>query len=86
MKNQVVYILKVSNQNEDGSYDYVKMAGVFAKKEDAIAKAEEKIERMMLEWWGAKVTRMKNTANYQAVVISETGIRKWYEVIETEVK
>ena len=25
-----IFILKVSNQNEDGSYDYVKMAGALS--------------------------------------------------------
>ena len=37
-----IFILKVSSQNEDGSYDYVKMAGAFFKFEDAMAKAQEK--------------------------------------------
>lgn len=80
---QLVYILKVSNQNEDGSYDYVKVAGVFAKREDAIAKRDEKIERMKLEWWNCKVKKHNADTVY---IVSETGIRKWYEIIEMAVK
>lgn len=45
-----IHILKLSNQNEDGSYDYVKMAGAFFKFEDAMAEAVPKRERMKLEW------------------------------------
>jgi hypothetical protein len=78
-----IFILKVSNQNEDGSYDYVKIAGAFFKFEDAMAKAVEKRERMKLEWPNYK-QGMHNGCTLW--IQSETGIRKWYEVIETVVK
>jgi hypothetical protein len=81
--NQLVYILKVSNQNEDGSYDYVKVAGVFAKREDAIVARDQRIERMRTEWWGCKVKKHNSDTVY---IKSETGIYKWYEIMEMPVK
>lgn len=78
-----IFILKVSNQNEDGSYDYVKMAGAFFKFEDAMAKAIEKRERMKLEWPNYKLGKHNDCTIW---IQSETGIRKWYEIQETVVR
>ena len=81
--NTKIFILKVSNQNEDGSYDYVKMAGAFFKFEDAMAKAIEKRERMKLEWDNYKIGKHNECSIW---IQSETGTRKWYDIIETIVK
>ena len=81
--NTKIFILKVSNQNEDGSYDYVKVAGAFFKFEDAMAKAIEKRERMTLEWDNYKLGKHNECLIW---IQSENGIRKWYEIIETVVK
>ena len=78
-----IFILKVSSQNEDGSFDYVKMAGAFFKFEDAMAKAIEKRERMKLEWPNYKLGKHNEDTIW---IQSETGIRKWYEIQETVVK
>ena len=81
--NTTIFILKISTQNEDGSYDYVRMAGAFFKYEDAFAKAIEKRDRMKLEWPNYK-TGCHNGSTFW--IQSETGLRKWYEIIETVVK
>ena len=78
-----IFILKVSNQNEDGSFDYVKVAGAFFKFEDAMAKAIEKRERMKLEWPNYKLGKHNEDIIW---IQSETGIRKWYEIQETVVR
>lgn len=78
-----IFILKVSLMNEDGSYDYCKFAGAFFKFEDAMAKAVEKRERVKLEWPNYKQGMHNGSTLW---IQSETGIRKWYEVIETVVK
>lgn len=78
-----IFILKVSLMNEDGSYDYVKMAGAFFKFQDAMAKALEKRERMMSEWDNFKIGIHNDSTIW---IQSENGLRKWYEIIETVVK
>ena len=74
-----VYVLKISLMNEDGSYDYVKVAGVYTNREDAWNKAQEKMDRMKLEWNNYQVKKHNNDSFY---IKSETGLAKWYEVIE----
>ena len=81
--NTTIFILKISLMLEDGSYDYVKVAGAFFNREDAWKKANEKIERMKLEWNNWKVIK-KNADEY--MLKSETGLVKWYQVIEMSVK
>ena len=82
--NTTIFILKISNQNADGSYDYVKVAGAFSKFEDAMAKAAEKRERMKLEWDTYKLGKHNDSTIW--IQNTELGIRKWYEVIEMAVK
>lgn len=79
-----VFVLKISSQNTDGSYDYVKMAGVFFKREDAIQKIHEKMGRMKLEWDNYK--SVKYNEDLYFIHNNDLDIRKWYEVIETVVK
>ena len=74
-----VYVLKISLMNEDGSYDYVKVAGIYTNREDALNKAQEKMDRMKLEWNNYQVKKHNNDSFY---IKSETGLAKWYEVIE----
>ena len=79
-----IFILKVSDQNADGSYNYVKVAGAFFKFEDAMAKAIEKRERMTLEWDAYKLGKHNDCTIW--IQNTDFGFRKWYEVIEMVVK
>ena len=81
--NIKIFILKVSLQNEDGSYDYVKMVGAFFKFEDAMAEAIIKREFMKLEWPNYKIGKHNEASIW---IQSETGLRKWYEIEETVVR
>lgn len=79
-----VFVLKISSQNTDGSYDYVKVAGVFFKREDAIQKIHEKMGRMKLEWDNYKSAKYNEDLYF--IHNNDLDIRKWYEIIETVVK
>lgn len=78
-----IYVLKNSLQNEDGSYDYVRVAGAFFNFDDAMAKAVEYRERIKLIWPNSVVGKHNGSTIW---IQSETGIRKWYEVIEEVVR
>lgn len=81
--NTTVYILKISNQlTDDGTYDYVRIAGVFFNFDDAIRKAKEKLARMKEEWPEHRIGKHNNCTFW----IQTDGMRKWYEVIEQVVK
>lgn len=69
--------------NEDGSYDYCKVAGAFSSREDAWIKANEKIEHQRHFWMRSEFKRLNADSVY---LKSDTGLVKWYDVIEMEVK
>jgi hypothetical protein len=81
--NTKIFILKVSLQNEDGSFDYVRMAGAFFKFEDAMAEAIRKRELVKYVWPNYKLGKHNEASIW---IQSETGLRKWYEIMETVVR
>lgn len=81
--NTTIFILKVSLMNEEGCYDYVRVAGAFFSREDAWAEANKKIERMRMVWDNYIYHKHNEDAVY---LVSQTGLAKWFEVIEMKVK
>ncbi|MBQ1796819.1 MAG: hypothetical protein IIZ88_03535, partial [Prevotella sp.] len=81
--NNRCFVLKVSLMNEDGSYDYVNVAGLYWNREDAVAKAKEKMERMKFVWPNCHVGKHNNDLFF---IDSDSGLRKWYEIQEQVIK
>lgn len=80
---QNVFVLKISAMNEKGEYDYVNVAGVFAKFEGALEVALGKIERQKEMWANCSVKQIE-TGRFR--VKAETGIVKFYEISEMMIR
>ena len=78
-----IFILKVSLMNEDGSYDYCKVAGAFSSRDDAWINVSKMIKHQRHIWMRSEFKRQNKDKVY---LKSETGLVKWYEVIEMKVK
>lgn len=78
-----IYVLKSSLQNEDGTYDYVRVVGAFFNFDDAMAEAVKCIERIKLIWPNSVVGEHNGSTIW---IKSETGISKWYDVKEMVVR
>lgn len=78
-----IYVLKSSLQNEDLTYDYVRVVGAFFNFDDAMAEAVKCRERIKLIWPNSVVGKHNDSTIW---IKSETGISKLYEVQEMVIR